>query len=790
MSVYIYYLPEMGSCCVEHVERAVQDTPFKSCQYVIEPLHKTLTLEINEAEDAFKDLNPSEVNELMMASLRIHGFDEIIAKGVIQQGKSLSHAFLGGIGLSLGFLLMFASLIINPGWMSLLLIGLISSGFTAWLGWPFYRRAYQGLRQGIWSMDTLFSVSTLTVMVVSLGALFYPALPMMFESGLLIFGFRHAGVAISDAFKAKLLKIRRLQDDLPEQYMREDSTSVLLEKIKPGDRLQLSVGDMLPVDGVFESGEGMVSSLYQTGSHQSTPLIPGKIYPAGTMLVSKKSSLIFTAKKSATDSFLAREDRAILASRLNRALDKTPRKGDKIASGLRYFVPIVMLIAIATSLFVGLYGGMWIEAIQCGICVLVAACPCTLGLIIPLVRHVGISKIEKTGIRMHVPEHFEVVDTIDCVMIDLNGTLTAGVPKVKNISPQLEVLALMAHLEQGEMHWAAQAIKKAARNAGLTTLSGACQRLDTSTHHGRRVLYQGIEYVIGNRLMMRELGLDDHLLDVPLNALGETAVYLAARQNRQGFELKGHLVLEDTIRDGAQQMVRELQQAGKKVCLCTGADQQTANRYATALKIPVDEHHVFANCTVDGEHSKFEKLMLLKKQGHQVMMIGDAGNDARVVASSHFGVVVSHEGAHDGTQQGASAVLHSESLLPILALFKTARNTVSHIYQNLGLSFAYNLLAMLAPTVMMVGFSIVLNPAVSAALMILQTLLVLANVYRFQIHEERIPVVPSSLINSKGLTNERLNSRSSLTRVSSYTEMVCHEPQGGLGENTSFSPRV
>ena len=149
---------------------------------------------------------------------------------------------------------------------------------------------------------------------------------------------------------------------------------------------------------------------------------------------------------------------------------------------------------------------------------------------------------------------------------------------------------------------------------------------------------------------------------------------------------------------------------------------------------------MFSDCTIDGENSKQAHLEVLKKQGHHVAMIGDAGNDARVIAKSHFGLVVAHEGGHVGTQQGASAVLQTDSLLPVLQLFKIADKTNSNINQNVYFSFAYNILAMSAPAVLLLSRGVVLNPAVGAALMILQTLLIFANVYRFDTEEEEVLV--------------------------------------------------
>ncbi len=744
MSIHTYQVPDiMCSACAGTITGALSDTPFKDYAR-IDVLTKTLTVQLKDDEEAFKDLDVSSVDELVCSALRKVGFDCIPSKVVVKRKKSLSHATKGVLGLAAGAILLLLPLIFTTipfAWMCLL--SLFSAGLTIALGRPFYRRAYYEFWKGTRTMDTLFSISTAVILGVSLAALFIPALPMMFEAGLLIFGFRHTGIAMSDAFKAKLLRVRRLQEDAPQKVRLADGKWVSLDAVKPGDCLLLSPGDMLGVDGRFESGVGLVSSLYQTGSNQSKPLVLGQLYPAGTKLVSISAPLLFRVTAAANDSFLAREDCAILSAKINQALEKKPL--NSITYWLQFFVPMIVGVAGLSGLLVGLYFSSWVLAIQIVACGLVLGCPCTLGLIIPLVTHVGVKKIEKTGISMREPERLEVLEKVDCIMLDLNGTLTCGRPKVKNLDANQALLMLMARLEEKEEHWAAVAIRDAANEltkhlstdevkalkSGPPFEGGACKALK-STHNGRRVLFKGKdgaadkEYVLGNRLMMKELGISDAALDVRRGALGESVVYLA-----EDGKLVGHLVLEDKIRDGAYEMVRGLQAQGKKVCLCTGSDEKTAKDYATAFGIPVDKAHVFSDCTIEGNNSKQAHLERLKKQGHHVMMIGDAGNDARVVAKSHFGLVVAHEGGNTGTQQGAHAVLLSESLLPILGLFKISRKTSNHIKQNIAFSFAYNAMAMSAPAVLSIGFGLVLNPAVGAALMIVQTLLIFANVYRF-----------------------------------------------------------
>lgn len=739
MLTYTYSIPDIrGHCCVPTVLGAFKDSLFQACTLDVDPLEKTLTLYLDDDDDTFRVLEPRDVDRLVSRELESVGF-AIEPRDNPPESTGWTHASWGALGLISGFSLLLLPLVFTS--MPLVLVAILSLagvGLTAALGWSFYRRAYHALWEGAWTMDTLFSISTAVIAGVSLAALFVPGLPMMLEAGLLIFGFRHLGIAIADAFKANLVETAYLQDDAPGTVKRQQANGqvedVPLESIQPGDTLLLYPGDMLPVDGMFESGAGMISKLYQTGSNQSEAFVCKQRLDAGTKLlaVSGEEALLFRARAAACDSFLAREDQAILDAKLSRAQDKSSPRPNTTAYLLQFFIPTVLVIALISGVAVGVFFGSWILAIQCAVTILVAACPCTLGLIAPLVTHVGVKKAERAGISVRLPEQLEVLNSADTVLVDLNGTFTEGSATVQacvshdeTVHSSETLLALMARLEASEDHWTARAIKQA---VGDTTDfdEAACERIALE-HHGLRVRLDETEYVLGNRAMMEASGIQDVHLDVSLG-LGQSVVYLAS-----AGRLMGHVILEDKLRDGSLQMVRGLRASGKTVCLMTGSDESIASLYATALTIP--QEHVFANCGVSGENSKQAHLHALQEAGHTVVMIGDAANDARVVADSDFGLVVAHEAGHEGTQRGAAAVLRSKSLVPVLQLFDIAEKTSSNVHQNIWFSLIYNVVAVLAPVALLFCLGIALNPAVGAALMMLQTLLIFANVYWFDTQE-------------------------------------------------------
>lgn len=170
---------------------------------------------------------------------------------------------------------------------------------------------------------------------------------------------------------------------------------------------------------------------------------------------------------------------------------------------------------------------------------------------------------------------------------------------------------------------------------------------------------------------------------------------------------------------------------GEKICLCTGADEETAQRYAQALGI----EQVYAGCvpsSMEGKQSKTARILDLRKKGHKVAMIGDAGNDTPAIKLSDLGIAVESYGSDEVTREAAGIVIHTGTLLPVASAFAISKQTVSNINQNLTMSLLYNLSSILVSGGLLVALGVTINPVVGVSLMILQACMILMNVYRFK----------------------------------------------------------
>jgi Cu2+-exporting ATPase len=432
--------------------------------------------------------------------------------------------------------------------------------------------------------------------------------------------------------------------------------------------------------------------------------------------------------KPSAQSYLAKLDNNIAQALLTKApIEITANKI------LSYFIPAVIGLALISGIVVSIFFPPAL-AIQCALSVLVSACPCTLGAIIPWAVKTGINKAAENGVQFKDADAVHRAASINVVVIDLHGTLTTGIPTISDfkalddsgISLQ-ELLNLACTLEKRSLHPVGKAVFAFAQERGgqQSTIN-----LAKKLHHaGESGVIDEEEYFIGSSSLMHDQGIDTKEITSELKlAAGDSVVYVA----RKGKVL-GYFIVTQALRKDAKASIDALKAMGKQVHLCTGADEDTARRYAKILSIDtVHAACVGTTSTSSTKNSKPAYIQSLINQGYKVAMVGDGDNDAHAIATSTFSIAVASKNGDEITQQKAGAVIQNNSLLAMVSAFAIAEQTATNIKQNLLMSFTYNTGAVLLACgiLLVIGFAI--NPAVGAALMGIQACLILLNVYRFK----------------------------------------------------------
>jgi Cu+-exporting ATPase len=393
-----------------------------------------------------------------------------------------------------------------------------------------------------------------------------------------------------------------------------------------------------------------------------------------------------------------------------------------------WFVPAVVMVAVITFIIWAIFGPppTLAFALVNAVAVLIIACPCALGLATPMSVTVGIGRGATEGVLIRSAEVLELMEKVDTVVVDKTGTLTEGRPQLVAVLPaggvsEPDLLRLAAGLEKGSEHPLAAAVVKGAADRGVAPPGvegfeavpgkGVCGRID-----GRPV-------ALGNAAMMQAAnvtGFDALAAKAEeLRAAGQTVVFVAADGKPAGL-----LGVADPVKATTAEAVAQLRTAGVRVVMLTGDNRATAQ--AVASKLGIDE--VFAEVLPDGKADVVRKL---QQQGRKVAMAGDGVNDAPALAAADVGIAMGT--GTDVAMQSAGVTLVKGDLRGIAKARALSRATMRNVRQNLVFAFGYNLLGVpVAAGVLYPFVGVLLSPMVASAAMSLSSVSVITNALRLR----------------------------------------------------------
>ncbi len=629
------------------------------------------------------------------------------------------------------------------------LSGLLSPRAATWIqlllatpvvlygGAPFFARGVASIRNRRPNMFTLIATGTGVAYAYSLAATLAPGLfpaTARGHAGEIAVYFEAAAVITVLVLLGQVLElrarertrgaIRALLDLAPRsaRLLRADGseTDVPLDQVKPGDRLRIRPGEKVPVDGVVLEGESAIDESMVTGESIPVAKAPGERLIGAT--VNGTGSLIMRAERVGAETVLAQIVRLVSAAQRSRA----PIQGlaDRVSA---YFVPAVVLVAVATALVWGAIGPepRLAHAVINAVAVLIIACPCALGLATPMSIMVGTGRGAEAGVLIRNAEALELFEKVDTLVVDKTGTLTEGRPRlaaVRALAPNREddILALAAALERGSEHPLAAAIMRGAEQRELTLPAAGDFR--SVTGQGVAGTVDGKALLLGNAPLMQEHAVDLNALREEAEALrrdGHTVVFLAVAGRAAGL-----LAVADPIKATTPEAIRILTDEGVRIVMLTGDSHATAEAVARRLDI----EDVRAGVLPAG---KSEVVRELAAAGRLVAMAGDGVNDAPALASAAVGIAMGT--GTDVAMESAGVTLVKGDLRGIARARRLSRVTMRNIRQNLFLAFVYNSLGVpIAAGILYPAFGILLSPMIAAAAMSLSSVSVISNALRLQ----------------------------------------------------------
>ena len=426
------------------------------------------------------------------------------------------------------------------------------------------------------------------------------------------------------------------------------------EQAQAGDVLLVRPGDRIPLDAVVVAGESRIDTAPITGEPVPVSVKPGD--PVTSGCVNLSGQLQIRVEKVLTESMVTR----ILDSVENAAASK-PKIDRFITRFARIYTPAVVAIAAVTAIVPSLMTGNWNYWIYTALSFLVMSCPCALVLSVPLAFFSGIGLGSRKGILFKGGVSMEALSGIRAVALDKTGTVTQGNFVVHEINGGPELLALCAGCEQYSTHPIAASIVTAAREQSLSFTAPAT--VEELSGRGIRATVDGKTVLCGNATLMEEYGVAYE----PPQTQG-TLVLVAV----EGI-YRGHLVISDTLKPGASQVMAKLETMGIATAMVTGDNELSANAVAEASGI----REVHAKLL---PQDKLAVLREIRKTHGATMFVGDGINDAPVLAGADVGAAMG-SGA-DAAIEAADVVYMTSDLQAIPTSIEIARATQRIAWQN------------------------------------------------------------------------------------------------------------
>ena len=687
------------AACVRRVEKALTRTPGVQSATV------NLATEIAEVETA----QPVAIDALI-ESIRTAGYDAEPMAHASPDADDADHArgLQRRLWLSLALtipivVLSMFSPVPAQGWVLLTLTLPVQFGVAL----PLYRAAWGALRHGSANMEVLVLLGTLAAFFYSVAlTLGGQTHHLYYETSAVIITLVLLGRTLEARARGQAKRaLESLWSLLPREVLRWDGAvyrAVPLSQVQVGDRLMVRTGDRVPVDGVVLEGRGWVDESAITGESLPQERGTGDTVLGGSLLTD--GMLHLQAQAVGEQTLLAQVAQAVAQAQARKA--SIQRIADRIAA---VFVPIVVGIALLTLL------GWWLttrslaDALIPAVSVLVIACPCAVGLAVPIAMLTGATRAARTGVLIRGFEALERVRRIDSLMLDKTGTLTLNAPRLQTIHTngisEEEALHIAAGLEQSVRHPLAEAILQAAQAQGVAPAPVAQAQVVAGGGVVAQAAVDGqhIPVMIGSPRFLQEQGIAvDKAWRAPvLLTMGERVV--------AGFEF-----VDEPLPEVAETL-HALRQAGLHLVLCSG--DRTEAVEAFAKRVGIDDWHA-----AQLPHQKAALVRELRATGRRVAFVGDGINDAPALAEADLGVVVA-TGAQLAAEN-ADLILLNRDLRTLLTALRLSQAIYRVIRQNLFFAFVYNTLGI---PLAALGY---LNPMVAALAMSLSSVSVVGNALR------------------------------------------------------------
>ncbi|WP_312700267.1 heavy metal translocating P-type ATPase [Sedimentibacter sp.] len=600
----------------------------------------------------------------------------------------------------------------------------------------YYVVGFKTLFKGSPNMDSLIAIGTTAAVAYGVFAIYkigyglghmdmdmvmQYSMDLYFESAAVILALITLGKFLEARAKGRTSDaIKKLMDLSPKTALVErdgQEIEIPVEEVEKGDIVIVKPGQSVPVDGTIIFGSSSIDESMLTG--ESIPVerkVGDKVIGAS---INKSGYFKFEAQNVGDDTTLSQIIKLVEEASSSKA--PISKLADKISS---VFVPIVISIAVISTIAWLIAGATFEFALSIGIAVLVISCPCALGLATPTAIMVGTGKGAENGILIKSAEALEIAHQVKTVVMDKTGTITEGKPRVTDIIvngiDEAEMLKIAASAEKSSEHPLADAVVEEAnkRNLDLYNVTG----FEAIPGQGLEATVNDTKYYIGNLRLINNKNININNFEEKSSKLADeakTPLYFADEKNVLGI-----IAVADVVKPTSLKAIQEFEAMGIEVVMLTGDNKKTAEAIRKQLGITRAIAEVIPQ-------DKEREIRNIQEQGRKVAMIGDGINDAPALARADVGIAIG--AGTDVAIESADIVLIRSDLLDAVTAVQLSHATIRNIKQNLFWAFIYNTIGIpLAAGVFYGLLQWKLNPMFAAGAMSLSSVSVVSNALRLK----------------------------------------------------------
>lgn len=588
---------------------------------------------------------------------------------------------------------------------------ILSSFIFFYGGWPFLKGIFEELRKKQPGMMTLIALAIFVAYAYSSavvfglkGKFFFWELATLIV--VMLLGHWIEMKSVLGASKA-LEKLAQLLPDSAHLIKNGKTTDVKISEIQKGELILVKAGEKIPADGFIVKGKSYLDESMLTGEskpiqkHKDDKVIGGSINGDGILEVSVEGT--------GEDSYLNKVINLVKDAQASKS--KTQRLADVAA---KWLTIVAVTAGFGTFAYWVIFGPDLAFAIERMATVMVITCPHALGLAIPLVSAVSTSLSAKNGLLIRNRTAFENSRKISTIVFDKTGTLTEGKFGVSSVKifdkdyNEKQIIEIAASLEKNSEHPIAKGITDKSKE--LKAQNSKVSDFEVLKGEGVKGKAEGkiIKLVSQKHLKKRNINIKNNKIDD-----SGTLVYVLIDDKPTGL-----ITLSDKIRKESYEAVQQLQGIGIKCWMLTGDNKKIAKTVSDKLKLDGFYAEVLP-------HEKLEKVKELQSKGEFVAMTGDGINDAPALAQADVGIAIGS--GTDVAAETADIILVNSNPKDVTSLILFGKATYNKMIQNLFWATGYNVVAIPLAAGVLIGYGIIISPAIGAALMSLSTVIVAIN---------------------------------------------------------------